>query len=52
MKDAQIEQINREYEEYCSSQTKRNHALPFVIWLKYKKLEFFNTLKSLPFLEA
>ena len=37
MKDAQIEQINREYEEYCSSQTKRNHALPFVIWLKYKR---------------
>ena len=33
----EISEINKEYDEYCKSQTKSNHALPFIIWLKYKK---------------
>ena len=34
MTDKEIEQLNTEYKEY---ESKDRHALPFIIWLKYKK---------------
>ena len=33
MTDTEIKAINQEYENYCE---RDKHALPFIIWLKYK----------------
>lgn len=36
MTNEEIERINKEYKEYCK---KEKHPLPFIIWLKHKKIE-------------
>ena len=37
MSKEEREKINEEYDNYYYSHTKKNHALPFIIWLQHKE---------------
>ena len=37
MTEQQIEEINKEYADYCKHDGNKLYHIPFVIWLKHKK---------------